>query len=170
MEGLSAWFSEATECHSDCDPLVVVVEWDLLFFPEQNVFFEFEGFEVFCGGFFCVLFWGWCVGQGVGGAVRVDVWVFVVADDSESCYVFAGFVYGEAELLHFFFEGVEVGFMLGMVGSCYGDDGKEASAADGESGVVDVWDLCQEFFGGFRVGEVVEVEDDEGVVVGEAFF
>ena len=39
-----------------------------------------------------------------------------------------------------------------------------------ESGVLDVWDLCQEFFGGFRVGEVVEVEDDEGVVVGEAFF
>ena len=47
MEGFSAWFSEAAECHSECDPLVVVVEGMLLFFPDLQVFFEFEGCEVF---------------------------------------------------------------------------------------------------------------------------
>ena len=130
MEGLSARFSETAECHSDCDPLVVVVEGNLLFFPKADVFFEFEGFEIFCGGFFRILFGCCCFVQGVCGAVRVDVWVFVVADDSEACYVFAGFVDGESEGLHFFFECVEVGFVLGMVSCCYGDDGKEASAAD----------------------------------------
>ena len=127
------------------------------------MFFEFEGCEVFFldfGGFFC--FRGFCcIGgfrEGVGDAVRVDVWVFVIADDSETCYVFAGFVYGEAESLHFFFEGVEVGFVFVMVFGCYGDDGEEASAADGESGVIDVWECGEDAFGFLDVGEVVEVE------------
>lgn len=96
--------------------------------------------------------------KGVGGAVGIDVRVGVVTDDSEACYVFAGFVYGEAECLHFFFEGVEVGFVLGVVLGCYGDDGEEASAADGESGVVDVWECGEDAFGFLDVGEVVEVE------------
>ena len=66
--------------------------------------------------------------------------------------------YGEAECLHFFFEGVEVGLVLGVVSGCYGDDGEEASAADGESGVIDVWECSEDAFGFLDVGEVVEVE------------
>ena len=97
--------------------------------------------------------------KGVGGAVGIDVRIGVVTDDSEACYVLAGFVYGEAECLHFFFEGVEVGFVLGVVFGCYGDDGEEASAADGESGVVDVREAGEGLLCGFDVGEVVEVED-----------
>ena len=175
MEGFSAWFSEAAECHSDCDPLVVVVEGMLLFFPDLQVFFEFKGCEVFFlgfGGFFCFRVFC-CIGgfrEGVGDAVMVDVWVFVIADDSEACYVFAGFVYGEAECLHFFFEGVEVGFVLGVVLGCYGDDGEEASAADGESGVVDVREAGEGLLCGFDVWEVIEVEDYEGVVLDDSFF
>ena len=108
--------------------------------------------------------------EGVGGAVGIDVRIGVVTDDSEACYVFAGFVYGEAECLHFFFEGVEVGFVFGMVLGCYGDDGEEASAADGESGVVDVREAGEGLLCGFDVGEVVEVEDQEGVVLEDSFF
>ena len=167
VEGLSAVFAEAAECHPDGDPLVVFVEGMLFFFPKADVFFEFEGGEVFfvgfflvfrccfsIGGFFCI----WGFREGVGGAVRVDVWFFVITDDSETGDVLAGFVYGEAEGLHFFFEGVEVGLVLGVVCSCYGYDGEEASAADGESGVIDVWECGEDAFGFFDVGEVVEVE------------
>ena len=57
-----------------------------------------------------------------------------------------------------------VGFMLGVVGGCYWDDGKDASAADGESGVVDVWEAGEDLLRGFDVGEVIEVEDYEGGV------
>lgn len=52
--------------------------------------------------------------------------------------------------------------MLGVVGGCYWDDGKDASAADGESGVVDVWEAGEDLLRGFDVGEVIEVEDYEG--------
>ena len=163
VEWFPAVFAEAAECHPDGDPLVVFVEGMLFFFPYADVFFEFEGGEVFFlgfGGFFC--FWVFCcIGgfrEGVDDAARVDVWVFVVTDDSETGYVLAGFVYGESEGLHFFFEGVEVGFVLGVVLGCYGDDGEEASAADGESGVVDVRECGEDAFGFLDVGEVVEVE------------
>ena len=126
------------------------------------MFFEFEGCEVFfvvCVFFCCRGFC--CIGgfrEGVGGTVGIDVRIGVIADDSEACYVFAGFVYGESEDLHFFFEGVEVNLVLRMVCSCYRDDGEEAPAADGESGIIDIRECGEDAFGFLDVGEVVEVE------------
>ena len=170
VKGGAAGFAKAGEGHTDGEPLFVVVQGDVLLLPEGDIHLQafivgyFPGVELFRE-----LFFGF-VRQLIDVAAVVAVGMVVDADEAEAGFVAAGAVDGVADIGQFTGEGVEVVFVLAPVGGGHGNDAEEAFAADAEAQVPEEGELREVLFGGLNVFQVVEVQDDEGIVLLDLVF
>ena len=170
VKGGAAGFAKAGEGHTDGEPLFVVVQGDALLLPEGDVhlqaliFGNLPGVELFRE-----LFFGF-VRQLVDVAAVVAVGMVIDADEAEAGFVATGGVDGVADIGQLAGEGFEVVFVLAPVGGGHGNDAEEAFAADAEAKIPEEGELRKVLLGSLNVFQVVEVQDNEGIVLQDLVF
>ena len=170
VEGRSAGLSEAGEGHADGEPLFVVVQGNALLLPEGDIHLQaFIVGNVSGTEFFREFFFG-LFRQLIDVAAVVEVGMFIDADEAEAGFVTAGGVDGVADIGQLAGEGFEVVFVLAPVGGGHGNDAEEAFAADAEAEVPEERELREVLLGSLNVFQVVEVQDDEGIVLLDLVF
>ncbi len=170
MKGGAAGFAKAGEGHTDGEPLFVVVQGDALLLPEGDIHLQaFIVGNVSGTEFFRELFFGF-VRQLIDVAAVVAVGMVVDADEAEAGFVAAGGIDGVADIGQLAGEGFEVVFVLAPVGGGHGNDAEEALTTDAEANIPEEGELREVLFGGLNVFQVVEVQDNEGIVLQDLVF
>ncbi len=170
MKGGAAGLAKAGEGHADCEPFFVVIEGDALLLPEGDIHLQaFIVGDVSRTEFFREFFFG-LFRQLIDVAAVVAVGMVVDADEAEAGFVAAGGVDGVADIGQLAGKGFEVVFVLAPVGGSHGNDAEQAMAADAGTDVPEVRQLRKVLLGHVDIFQIVEVQDDEGVVLLDLVF